>query len=189
MFNGTDIALSDRIPNLRDYIGDCPSVSFHYQEGIFVKNMKRVSKGFTLIELMIVIAIIAILLALALPAYQDYTIRSKVSEGLSVAAAAKLAVTETCQSDPTLTGIGNADVGYPTTVTSTYVASITITGSCTSADIIVVTQNTGAATNGGDVTMRLDGEPGAAQSGRWQWDCVQTAGVPQHVPSTCRTST
>ncbi|MBT8053088.1 MAG: prepilin-type N-terminal cleavage/methylation domain-containing protein, partial [Gammaproteobacteria bacterium] len=47
--------------------------------------MKRVSKGFTLIELMIVIAIVAILLALALPAYQDYTIRAKVTEGLSVA--------------------------------------------------------------------------------------------------------
>ncbi|NNK52653.1 MAG: prepilin-type N-terminal cleavage/methylation domain-containing protein, partial [Xanthomonadales bacterium] len=62
--------------------------------------MKRVSKGFTLIELMIVIAIVAILLALALPAYQDYTIRAKVTEGLSVAASPKLAVSETCQSDP-----------------------------------------------------------------------------------------
>ena len=60
-----------------------------------MKNMKRVSKGFTLIELMIVIAIIAILLALAIPAYQDYTIRTKVGESLSVMASAKLAVKTT----------------------------------------------------------------------------------------------
>src|SRR5210317_1403184 len=99
---------------------------FRYQEGIVVNNMKRVSKGFTLIELMIVIAIIAILLALAIPAYQDYTIRSKVTEGLSVAASAKLAAAETCQSDPELVAAG----GFPLTndkagynfVASTYVA-------------------------------------------------------------------
>ena len=57
--------------------------------------MKRsVQKGFTLIELMIVVAIIGILAAVALPAYQDYTVRAKVTEGLSLAAAAKTAVSE-----------------------------------------------------------------------------------------------
>ena len=76
-----------------------------------MKNMKRVSKGFTLIELMIVIAIIAILLALAIPAYQDYTIRSKVGEGLSVGAGAKFAVSETCQTDPGLQTFTEASFG------------------------------------------------------------------------------
>ena len=57
--------------------------------------MKKIQQGFTLIELMIVVAIIGILAAIAIPAYQDYTIRSQVSEGLSLAAAAKTAISET----------------------------------------------------------------------------------------------
>ena len=60
--------------------------------------MTKSMKGFTLIELMIVIAIVAILVAIALPAYQDYTIRAKVTEGLSQASAAKTAVSESAAS-------------------------------------------------------------------------------------------
>ena len=71
----------------------------------------KMQKGFTLIELMIVIAILGILIAIALPAYQDYTVRAKVSEGLNLAAAAKLAVGETRLSLGTWPGT-NLAAGY-----------------------------------------------------------------------------
>ena len=148
-------------------------------------NMKRISKGFTLIELMIVIAIIAILLALALPAYQDYTIRAKVGEGLSVAAAAKLAVSETCQSDPTLTDLTNALVGYPASVSSTYVDSIAVAGACNSTATITIDTNQTTTGAPSDVIMVLTGE-GTTSPGRWQWTCAQSNGETRHVPSSCR---
>ena len=68
--------------------------------------MKKVQQGFTLIELMIVVAIIGILAAIAIPAYQDYTVRSKITEGLNLAAAAKLAVAETWQANGNLASNG-----------------------------------------------------------------------------------
>ncbi len=90
--------------------------------------LKQAQKGFTLIELMIVVAIIGILAAIAIPAYQDYTIRSQVSEGLTLAAAAKTAVSESFSS----TGVAPADrleAGMTDTATDTngnYVSSVEV---------------------------------------------------------------
>ena len=73
--------------------------------------MKAVQKGFTLIELMIVVAIIGILAAIAIPAYQDYTIRSKVTEGLNLAAAAETEVAEGYQAND-IAGVGTAATAW-----------------------------------------------------------------------------
>jgi type IV pilus assembly protein PilA len=108
--------------------------------------MKTIQKGFTLIELMIVVAIIGILAAIAIPAYQDYTIRSKVTEGLNLAAAAKLAVAETWQSSGDLTSLV-AGIGAPACaagvtycfVPTKYVSSIGVVGGAGGSGVITIT--------------------------------------------------
>ena len=142
--------------------------------------MKKNMQGFTLIELMIVVAIIAILLVIAIPAYQDYTIRTKVTEGLNLAAAAKLAVAETAAAEGGLAAVTSTNNGYSFPANgSEYVASIAIADG---GQITITTRQTGAATQ---PIMTLTPSQ-AAPSAPLTWVCAQTAGQPQHVPSSCR---
>lgn len=143
-------------------------------------NTMRKQGGFTLIELMIVIAILAILMAIAIPAYQDYSIRAKVSECVNLAASAKLAVSETALS----TGSWPADAdaaGYEFAATE-YCASIGIANGV----ITATTQNTGATTQ--PVLVWTPSAQGITTDSPTsvQWECTYTAGSPKHIPAECR---
>ncbi|MHB8493283.1 MAG: pilin [Casimicrobiaceae bacterium] len=137
--------------------------------------MKRVQQGFTLIELMIVVAIVGILAAIALPAYQDYVIRSKMSEAEAALAACKTSVSEYLSTKNSLPAdVTNA--GCSTTVTK-YVASLSVATGVISA----VSQNTGAAT---ECTLSLT--PTTSGSTVTTWTGTYAACAAKYVPSAFR---
>lgn len=140
--------------------------------------MRAVQKGFTLIELMIVVAIIGILAAVAIPAYQDYTVRSKVTEGLVLASAAKVAVSEGYYSGD-MVGVGAAAAQYALNFTPTkYVGGIAI-GSGTG--VITITYAAPAQIAGNTLLLSPFINTGVApvplaagQTGNIDWACVGT---------------
>ncbi|EEG33288.1 pilin [Neisseria flavescens] len=143
--------------------------------------MKAIQKGFTLIELMIVIAILGILAVVALPAYQDYTVRAKISEGLGLAEPAKLAVAETSAALGGLNKITTTNTGYtfPTGGTK-YVSSIAIAAG--SGEITVTTKDTGSTT---DPVFTLTPNQ-AHPEDPITWECKSKGGQPKHLPANCR---
>jgi len=167
--------------------------------------MKSVQKGFTLIELMIVVAIIGILAAIAIPAYQDYTIRAQVTEGLNLAGAVKAGVAESLAN----TGVWPADLtaagGDATKPPSgKYVSSISVT----SGTIKITYSNTaGFQSNGAINGMFLTLQPFVSSNNDVVWACgykaaptatsatapgggastaVATTLLPKYLPSNCR---
>ena len=143
--------------------------------------MKQVQQGFTLIELMIVVAIIGILAAVALPAYQDYTTRAKVSEGLTLASAAKTTIAEHVMSEGVWPN-GNAGAGYAGASTD-IVTSIEIG---TSNGLITITYDATGAGVGSSNVLTLSA---ATSASGVTFACRPAAsgGVEaKYLPSSCR---
>jgi len=141
--------------------------------------MKK-QQGFTLIELMIVVAIIAILAAIALPAYQDYVARSQVSEGMSLASGAKTAVAEEYANTGTFTGIDNASAGLATaaSISGDYVSSVTV------ANGIITVALAGSAASDKISSSNLTLTP-ADNGGSISWTCGGSL-PDKYLPSSCR---
>lgn len=144
--------------------------------------MKKVQQGFTLIELMIVVAIIGILAAVALPAYQDYTVRAKMSEVIGLAAAAKTSVSEYYVSMGTMPTSADAAGVNTSAGQSTYVSTITYANSGTTGGTVTYTvANLDPAT--GNLAF-----VGTGSSDGVKWVCNTTATtIPgKFLPANCR---
>ena len=145
--------------------------------------MKKMQQGFTLIELMIVVAIIGILAAIAIPAYQNYTIRSQVTEGLSLMDGAKTAVSEYYTNAGTLPASNSAaGIAASGSITGKYVSGVSISGTGVISAKFSKTspQKANAALDGQTLLLSPSTSAGAIQ-----WTC-KSAMPAKYLPSSCR---
>jgi type IV pilus assembly protein PilA len=141
--------------------------------------MKK-QQGFTLIELMIVVAIIGILAAIAIPAYQDYTIRAQVSEGLTLSGGAKAAVAE-YRMDSGNWPADNATAGLSlaTSITGKYTATVSVTGP-------IISVLYGGSANATYLAAKTVTMTAADNAGSVSWTCASTNVASKHLPAACR---
>ncbi len=142
--------------------------------------MKKMQKGFTLIELMIVVAIIAILAAIAIPAYQDYLVRTQVSEGAVLTDGAKTAVSEF---------YSNTGKFPPTNISAGLAKNTSIKGKYVT-QVDVATAGQIQAKFGGSSNKAITGKfftlSAITSAGSIAWSCTKSDVAPKYLPTSCR---